>query len=198
MRMDPQARWIPFVAREAIDATRSSFRWEARLDPSSLTGATICDEYDSLRGRTTMKIGILPVRRITGPDADLAELQRYLASVVLCPSMLLNNPALRFDAVGPNTLTLADRGNPTAEVDLDVSKEGQPLGCWAFRPRIMGRRMVRQRWFAISADFQEWEGLRIPFQMEAKWHLPEGDFAYFRSAVKSIRKTEPQSVTARR
>lgn len=189
MRMTPEARWIPFFARETIDASCSRFRWEARLNPLRMTGATVCDEYDCPRGRTTMKIGVLPVRRITGPEADVAELQRYLASAVLCPSMLLNNPALKFDAVGPNTLTLCDRGNPKAEVDLDVSKNGQPLGCWAFRPRILGKRLVWERWSAMGADFREWEGLRIPFQMEAKWRLPEGDFAYFQSEVKSIRKS---------
>jgi hypothetical protein len=192
MRMAPKAPWIPFVAQEAIDATRSSFRWEARLNPSKLTGATVCDQYDGSGGRTTLKIGILPLRRIIGPDADVGELQRYLASVVLCPSMLLNNPALKFDAIGSNTLTLRDGGNPKAEVDLDISADGQPLGCWASRPRIIGRQMVRGPWSAMGADFREWEGFRIPFQTEAKWHLPEGEFAYFRSEVKSIKKVDPR------
>jgi Family of unknown function (DUF6920) len=192
MRLAPEAHWVPFVARKVIESASSYFRWEARLDRSTRMAAKICDEYDGAHGRSTMKIGILPVRRITTPDADVGELQRYLASAVLCPSMILNNPALKFDAVGPNTLTLSDRQNPKAQVDIDISQDGQPLGCWAFRPRIAGRKMLWGRWFARGFDFHEWEVLRIPFQMEAKWHLPEGDFAYFRSSVKSIRRLKPQ------
>jgi hypothetical protein len=89
MRMSPQSRWIPFTAEEFVDATRSSFRWEARLDPGKITGPTVIDAYEEGHGWLAVKVGgILPVKKITGPEADRGEIQRYLASIIFCPSML--------------------------------------------------------------------------------------------------------------
>ena len=44
IRMSPDARWIPFTAEQT--ATRSSFHWEARLDPGRITAVTVIDAYE--------------------------------------------------------------------------------------------------------------------------------------------------------
>jgi hypothetical protein len=41
IRMSPEACWIPFTAAEFIDATLTSFRWEARLDPGKIGSPTV-------------------------------------------------------------------------------------------------------------------------------------------------------------
>jgi hypothetical protein len=51
IRMSPEARWIPFTADEFIDATRSSFRWEARLDPGKVGSPIVIDAYEDGHGR---------------------------------------------------------------------------------------------------------------------------------------------------
>jgi len=121
--MSPEARWIPFGAEEFIDATRSNFRWEARLDPGKIGSPTVIDAYEDGHGRLQVKLGgIVPVKKITGQDADKGEIQRYLASVVFCPPMLLNHPTLEWSAVGASTLRLRDCQGPTgATVDVDLS-----------------------------------------------------------------------------
>jgi len=47
-RSAPKARWMPFTAEETVDATRSSFRWEARFAAGSLR---VTDAYEEGRGR---------------------------------------------------------------------------------------------------------------------------------------------------
>jgi hypothetical protein len=188
MRMSPEARWIPFTAEEFIDATRSSFRWQARLDPGKLTAPTVTDAYEEGRGRLVVKVaGVVPVQKISGPDADKGELQRYLASAVFCPSMLLNHSSVESAAVAPLTLRLCDRNDSnSAVVDIDISEEGQPLVCRADRPRLVGKQALLTPWSGVYSEFREWEGLRIPSRLEVRWHLPEGPFTYFRAEITSF------------
>lgn len=188
MRMSPEARWIPFTAEETIDATRSSFHWEARLDPRKLGSPTVIDAYEGGHGRLAVKLGgILPVKKVTGTDADQGEIQRYLASVFLCPAILLNHSTLEFVFISPFTLRLRDRQDPTAStVDVDISREGAPLACHAIRPRIVGKEVFSTPWTGTAKDFREYSGLRIAREVEAAWELKEGTFTYFRERITSF------------
>lgn len=185
MRMAPGARWIPFTAEQEIDSRYSSFSWVARLDPGKITSATVTDAYEQGRGRLIVKVGgLIPVRRISGPEIDRGELQRYLASIVFCPPILLNHPTLEYSVVGPLTLRIRDtRDISGASVDLDISEEGRPLICRADRPRMVGKQALMTPWSATGGEFRIWEGLRVPKRLEVTWHLPEGTFSYYRGEI---------------
>ena len=187
IRMSPEARWIPFRAEQILDATRSSFRWEARLDPGRITSITVTDAYEEAHGFLSIKLGgVVPVTKVTGAEVDLGELQRYLASIVLCPAILLNHLSLECKATGPLTLQLLDHEDKTgAAVEFDISPEGCPLACRANRPRLIGKRSVMTPWFATSWAFREWEGMRVPRQLKVSWQLPQGAFPYYVSEITS-------------
>ncbi len=186
--MAPEARWIPFTAEEFIESTCSGFRWEAQVDPGKIGSPTVVDSYEQEHGRMLVKVGgLLPLRKVTGPDADRGELQRYLASVVFCPPMLVNHASLECTLAGPLTLRLRDKADLTGtSIDLDLSEQGQPLACRADRPRLVGKQAVLTPWTGHFAEFQVWEGLRIASRLEVAWHLPEGPFAYFRCRIISF------------
>jgi hypothetical protein len=186
MRMSPQARWIPFTAEQFTDARRSSFRWDARLDPGKIASPMVTDAYEEGHGRLVVKLGgVLPVKKITGPDADKGELQRYLSSIAFCPPILLNHSSLDCAVVGPLTLRLRDR-DASAAIDIDIGDDGRPFGCRADRPRMVGKKTVMTPWSASCSEFREWEGLRVPTRLEASWHLPEDRFVYFRAEIMSL------------
>lgn len=188
MRMSPEARWIPFSAGEFTDATSSNFHWDARLDPSKLTSPTVTDAYEQGRGRLVVKIGgFVPLRKITGPDADRGELQRYLSSIAFCPAILLNHVSLECRPVGPTTLRLRDLEDTTgATVDFEISGNGEPIVCRADRPRVVGKQAILTPWSGTCSEFREWEGLRVATRLEVHWNLPEGAFTYYRSKIKSF------------
>src|SRR5208282_1643877 len=188
MRMSPEARWIPFTAEQFTDATRSSFRWDARIDPGKIASPVVTDAYEEGHGRLVVKLGgILPVKKVTGQDAGTGELQRYFGSIAFCPPILLNHPSLDFIVVGPFTLRVRDREDSTgATVDIDIGEDGRPLACRADRPRAVGKKTVLTPWFATCTEFREWEGLRVASKLEASWHLPEGPFLYFRGEITSF------------
>lgn len=188
MRMSPEARWIPFTAEQTIDARRSSFRWTARLSSSRVAPVTVTDAYEEGHGYLTVKAaGVIPLKKVTGPDADQGELQRYLGSIVFCPPAMLNHPSLHWSAAGPLSLRVRDGNDNTgATVNLEISPDGRPVACRARRPRLVGKQSVLTPWCGNYLDFAEYEGMRVASRLEVSWQLPEGIFTYFRSRLTSL------------
>ena len=182
----PGAQWTSFTAEERIDATQSSFCWEARYG-SGLRSLMVTDAYEEGCGRLVVKLGgLIPVKRFSGPDFDRGEIQRYFSSILMCPSMLLNHPTLEFSTAGKRTLRVRDRNDPTAAtVDFEIGETGRPLACRAERTRLVGKRKVPTPWSGTCAEFLEWEGMRVARLIEVCWHLPEGIFTYFRGEITS-------------
>jgi hypothetical protein len=68
---------------------------------------------------------IVPVKKLVGPEVDRGELGRYLASIVLCRSILLNHEALGWNVLGPLTLRVHDlrhRSAPAAQATRRVAQ----------------------------------------------------------------------------
>jgi len=187
IRMSPAARWIPFTAEETIQTTGSGFRWTARL-MGGMRFLRVIDEYAEGRGRLVIQAGgLVPIKTIRSADTDKAELQRYLAGVILCPPVLLNHPSLAWTPARPGTLRVRDQasGGDTS-VEIDVGPGGCPTGCRALRPRLVGKDAVLTAWSAVATEFGEWEGIRAPRRLEVFWHLEDGPFAYFRAELTSF------------
>ena len=183
MRATPRARWIPFTAQQTIDTSQSNFCWKAHLD-GKLLPVSVIDGYEHHHGRLLAKVGPLTTQRVEGIPADKGELQRYLASFIYCPAMLLNNPALEWTSAGLLTLRVRDREDATgAAVDIELTDGGKPLACRADRPRMVGREFVITPWLAVADDFSEHEGLRVPRRLDVSWLIADGWFSYYRSVV---------------
>ncbi len=198
IRSSASAAWKPFAAQEMVDATRSSFVWEATLG-SGLASVHVTDAYEAAHGRLLVRKGPLTLVKMTGPHVDQGELQRYLSYVCYCPSMLVNNPDLDFAAVGVNTLRIRDRQDAAqSSVDLEIADDGRPLAARAVRPMTIGRRVVPTEWSAIGSEPQTWNGIRMCRHLEASWHPPDGDFVYIRIEVlsQSVIATTPTSLAA--
>ncbi len=178
----PGGRSTSFTAAETMDATRSSFRWQARMQTGAMKWLEVTDAYEQGHGRLALRLGgIITVRQTTGPEVDQGELQRYLACVMYCPPILLNHVSLECTAVGPLTLRLHDRQDPTgASVDLELDENGRPTTCRAVRPRMAGSRLIPTPWWAAALDDRDVGGIRVPSRFESGWQLPEGPFTYIR------------------
>jgi hypothetical protein len=187
-RGSPEARWIPFTAEEVVETARSSFCWNARIGAAKLGAITVTDAYEEGHGRLVVKLAnMVPLQKITGPEADRGELQRYLGEIVLCPPILLNHASLEWTAIGPDTLRVRDRQDATgATVDIEISEAGCPVGFKAERGRLVGKQTILTPWSGTGSDFQEREGMQVPARFEACWHLPEGPFPYIRGEITSF------------
>jgi hypothetical protein len=91
------------------------------------------------------KVGPVTTQGVAGPQADRGELQRYLASLIYCPAILLSHPSLESTA-----LRLRDRQDPPgATIDIEISENGKPVACKAERPRLFGKQSVLTPWMAM-------------------------------------------------
>lgn len=189
LQMAAGARPIPFTSQQRTDCTRSSFQWKAHLNPGRLTSGTVVDSYEDGHGWIEVKaIGLIPGKRFAGHDVSLGELQRFLASVILCPAALLNHPTLDFQTAEPLILRISDQKDPLgAFIDILLAEDGAPIGCRASRPRLVGKHSILTPWRTRGSEFRIFEGLRVPTRLEAQWDLAEGPFAYYRSEITSFR-----------
>jgi hypothetical protein len=189
IRSSLKARWMPFTARQRTEAWRSSFRWDAVIGTGALTRTAVTDAFEDGQGWLTAKAaGVLPVARIRGPETDRGELQRYLADLGRCPTALLLHPGLEVESAGERTLRVRDAGGPPgATVDLEMGPEGWPIAVRAMRFRAHGRTFVEGPWSGRMSAPVEWEGLRVPTGLSVSWHLPEGEFEYFRGQGTPVR-----------
>ena len=150
-----------------------------------LGGFNVTDAYEQRRGRLVIKVGrVLPIRKMTGPAFDKGELQRYLAYVIFCAPILVNNPSLQWEATGADRLRVRDRLGPgDATVDIEIDPEGRPVLCRAMRPRD---NRTEAPWSATATDFEETGGVRVPRHMSAAWRLGDGEFTYITIEVVSF------------
>lgn len=187
IRASPEARWVPFTAEESVDATKSSFCWDAQMGSGVITSVHVTDAYENGHGRLVLKKGPIPLKKLTGPVVDGGELQRYLAYITYCPAMLLNHASLELAAVGPLTLRVRDRSaQADTSVDLDLREDGCPMVARAIRPMVVGKRVIPTPWSAIGSDPTEQSGMRISRKLEASWNLPEQSFVYIHIELTSL------------
>jgi len=187
IRSSPVARWVPFTAEETIEATRSGFRWQARMGANPLTSVNVTDAYENGHGRLVVTKGPFTLVNLSGAEVDKGELQRYLGYVGYCPPMLIQHSTLVCEDVGPSTLRLRDAADAAgASVEMEMGDDGRPLVTRALRPMTVGKRSVLTPWSAYGSDEKERAGFRSWTRMEARWHPPEGEFTYVRMEVTSL------------
>jgi hypothetical protein len=69
-----------------------------------------------------------------------------------------------------------------------VDGKGHVLGGRASgRPRMDGKSLVETAWSGNYGEFRILNGISIPTQAGATWHLPEGPFTYWRVRILDFR-----------
>lgn len=186
IRSGPAARWLAFEAEEHVDATRSGFRWDARLGSNLLMSVRATDALEDGRGSLVVKKGPVRLVNAEGPELDAGELQRYLAYVSICPAMLRNHRFLELSGIDPGCVRVRDTSaRVDATVDVHVGDDGAPVVTRAIRPMLVGTKAVPTPWFTCGRDAGDYDGMRVWRTLEASWHPPAGAFTYIRIEILS-------------
>jgi hypothetical protein len=189
MRANLRDPWRPFTAEQVINIHQPGFAWLARMQVAPLASARILDCYGDGAGLLEARLfGSLPLARAAGPQADKAELMRYLAELAWAPHAMLHNPQLSWREIDATTVEVsAESPAGPARVRL-IFENGDITRIEADdRPRVVGRRIVPTRWQGRCSDYREVDGCRIPTQTVASWVLEDRRFEYWRGRITAFR-----------
>jgi hypothetical protein len=176
----------PMEAHQILTAPEG-FVWAMRT-----RGGMPLSGSDSSRWTRFRILGLIPVARFGG-DADHSRsaFGRYVAEAVIwAPAALLPRPDVTWTSVDDDTARVAiHHGDLSQAVDVTVDGAGRPVVVafqrWTNANRDKEYRL--QRFGAITSDFREVGGYRLPFHVEAGNMFGTDDyFPFFLAEVTKI------------
>jgi hypothetical protein len=183
-------RWTTFTSDQLVITRRPGFDWDARI--AMMPGLTVHvhDAYVAGEGLLhAALLGVLPVVNRRG-DSDLneGELMRFLAEAAWYPTALLPSRAVVWKAVDDRSsqATLVD-GAVSITLQFGFDDEGLIDTVQAeARSRTVGGQVVSTPWQGRFWNYQQVEGMRVPFDGEVAWLLPDGPYPYWRGHITDI------------
>jgi hypothetical protein len=190
MRTSPTQRWMPVEAVQySTLAGPLSRTWYARIKLGPLTLLNGYDRYDNGAGHMLIRLlSMFPVVNVRGPEIDLSALIVFVNDMVMWPTAFLSDyihwePIDATAARARVTLhgqqfSAVLRFNDIGELVDFITED---------RYRTVGKGAERSMWSTPLRRYREVNGLRIPTEGDAIWHLPEGEFPYIQAAIGEVR-----------
>jgi len=188
--------WKPFDSVERFIINRPGFLWSASIRMMTGVHMLVRDRY--LTGEGGLHAAIGGILTMSRPQAShqLAEgsLQRFLAEAIWMPTALLPSEHLQWTPIddttakatltdGANSVPLIFRFNTTGEIV-------QAHATARFFEKNGGYTPLP--WTSRCWNYAERGGMRIPLDAEVLWHIPEGDFPYWRGHITWVEYDHPE------
>lgn len=196
MRTQPGQKWLPMVAEQYFTTKPPAFLWRTTMRFLPFAWVSAKDRFSQGHGSMRIKLlSVVPMGNAQGPEMDQSEMQRYLAEMIWFPTAWLSE-AIEWQAIDAHSVkaTLHASG-VTATVVLHVNEEGQLTHVMADRYKEEHGRYQLAPWSGQVEEYQEFEGTRIPTRIAITWHLPSGDFTWFRCKITHIEYNQSGKVT---
>jgi hypothetical protein len=181
--------WKSFDATQWITVAPPGFLWRAAVRVAPLTSATVRDLYRDGSGSARVSLfGLVPLGRADpAPELNEAELMRYLAEAVWCPTALLPAEGVEWDAIDDRSARATlEHGGATASLVFHFA-HGEVTRVHAEgRYRRVDGDFVPTPWTGRWRDYQRRGGVLVPTAGEVVWHLPDGDLTAWRGRVTDI------------
>ena len=189
MRTSPTQKWMRVEAVQYSTLVGVLSRtWYARIKVGPLSLLSGYDRYDN--GAGTMRIrllSMLPVVDASGPEIDMSALIVFINDMVMWPTAFLSDyihwqpldamSALAQVSLHGKQFSAVLRFNDAGELVDFITED---------RYRAVGNKYERSKWSTPLRGYRQVNGLRIPRQGEAIWHLPEGEFPYIQVAIGEV------------
>ncbi|MDB9314472.1 hypothetical protein PN462_15270 [Spirulina sp. CS-785/01] len=192
-RTDPKQNWKPLKGEEYLTADPPSLLWLAKIKFLPFLNITVKDTY--LNGKGHVWGQILPkinVVNMEGENINQGALIRCIAEMVWCPTALFPSHYLKWEAIDENSAQaiITHQGIET-QAQFFINSTGQIT-------EIRARRYkddTLQPWSGKCRGYQDYDGIKLPTDLEAVWNLPNGDFSYAKLQVTNIEfnRTSPES-----
>lgn len=150
-------RWESFTAEQTVTTEPPGFVWKAKIRMGRVLSVRVVDAYQNGAGFLRARLlGIVPLAKAEGPEADEGELMRYLSEAVWYPSALEPDTRLRWHLVDDRAAVAVFR-DCDHEVALKFSFGGDGLVFRVdgdrFRTEKGGYR--KRPWTAYCSNYAE-------------------------------------------
>jgi hypothetical protein len=183
--------WKAFTAEQDFNPAAPGFVWNARIRFAPGVPVRVRDGFVAHQG--TMRgavLGLIPVADAE-PSPDLASgaLQRYLGEAAWLPTALLPSQGVRWEPIDDGRARASITAGATM-VSLEFRFDDDARVASIFTPnRMMDAgegHAVPRPWEARILSYVQQDGMTIPARATAAWHLPEGDFEYWRGTAEGV------------
>lgn len=182
IRGGPGARWMAFRAEQVntCGAPSRLFFMQA-----SLFGVPVAALHRYVGPRATMVVraaSLVTVADARGPEMDQAETVTLFNDMCFLAPASLVDPAIRWGEGDDRSVraTYANGGHTIGAV-LRFDEQGELVDFVSddrFRTSADGKTFTRTRWSTPAAGYRSFGEHRLLAGGAARWHAPEGEFAY--------------------
>jgi hypothetical protein len=183
-------QWKPFSSTQRVIIQRPGFVWDARVRMVPGMTVYVHDAYVAGEGVLTAKLfGLVSLVNLRGtPEVAQGELMRFFAEAAWYPTALLPSQGVQWEAVddtsakatlkdGKTALTVLFRFNESGLIESVRAEE---------RGRTVAGAVIPTPWEGRWSNYELRDGMRIPFEGEVAWILPEESKPYWRGRIKRL------------
>lgn len=189
MSTSPSQKGMPIEAVQYSTLVGPLMRiWYARAKIGPFNVLTGYDRFENGAGRMLMRLlSLFPVVDVQGPEVDMSALITFVNDMVMWPTAFLSEyihwePIDRLSAcaqvqVGEQRFSAVLCFNEIGEMVDFITED---------RYMLQGKSSVRTKWSTPFRKYRTANGLRIPSEGEAVWHLPDGEFPYIQLTIGDV------------
>lgn len=187
--MDANGRWLAFRAKAVYGAEPLTYAWQARLSVMLGMWVVARDGHADGQGWGGAKLwGIKSIGQSSGPDVLTMQVIRNVAELVWAPELARREPDLTWSDAGADAFEImADAGGHEARVRFDVDGDGDVLrASSASRPYDVAEGFDTAPWRCDFSDHRDFDGVRMPAHVVARYEFEDEPWEYFRAEVVSV------------
>ena len=181
--------WSPMRADAHYLATRPGFIWKARFGGGIIPSKIAWLELLEGKGFGSVKfLGLFTLLNPSGYEADTSLLARYLTEAIWFPTALLPASLLSWKAIDDHSAeaTVHYGSNHISAVFVFDEHDDVKYITTEDKYRDFRSSFQKERFTLLCNNYQSFQGIRIPTEVDFVWNLKDGDFCYGKYKITSM------------
>jgi len=180
-------KWFSSESVQWFDAISPAFLWVVKVK-YGLLKINGRDLFIDSKG--SMKINLFSIFNIVnskGQNIDEGSAQRFLAEMIWFPTSFVNDYISWEEIDSTSAKATLKYKDSVVDGIFKFDKDGYFESFSTMRFMDSKPGSVKHQWSVSATKNEKMKGIIIPTELEATWHLPEGDWTWLKMKVKEIK-----------
>ena len=175
-----EKKWSKITGKQYFTSWKPGFIWEGKIGI-----VTAKDMYLNDEGSLTIKLlNLIKIAEAKGDYINQGELLRWLGESVWFPTNLLPSKHLTWVAIDETSAKLLFNYNDLSIFYIVTFNTNNEIISLKTNRYLETDNM--KPWLGECSNYQEVNGIKIPFNIKATWKLDDGDYNYVDFNVKKV------------